>query len=254
MQKKEHFSTFHKLFLPPSFQPGVTISTGRLGILALVSLILLLLSRLMTSTYPHPRQQDMQKAARHMEQAMGVIKEYHQQIYLLDKQLDPLQSGFIGVEFSPITTTLGDLNAKINSTNPDFAALFVYWFYELSLSAGNKIVIQTSGSFPALSIACIIAAETYGLQPVIFSSAGASSFGANMPRFTYWDMENILYSKGIIGHRSKINTPGGQNDNGSSLWEGGMEIVRQAAERNGYALIIPENLDKAIEMKLKEIK
>ena len=232
-------------------RPGITISLRNLTILSLSSLIILSLSQIFTQHVPHPEAQKMLAAAYRMQQAGQVLNEYRKKIEPINLQQDPLQTGFIGVEFSPITTTLGDLSAKMISTNPDFAALFIFWFNQLSLAKGSKIIIQTSGSFPALSIAAIIAAEVYGLQPVIFSSAGASSFGANLPRLTYWDMENYLFTKGVISHRTLMATPGGQNDNGSSFWPGGLEIVREAAKRNGYPLFIAKNLNDAIETKLK---
>ena len=162
---------------------------------------------------------------------------------------NPTNSGFIGIEFSPITTTLGNLEAKQTSTNPDFAALLVHWLNQLKLNPEQKAIIHASGSFPALSIASIIACETIGIEPIICSSAGASSFGANIPQLTYWDMENYLWKKGIIKHHTQYATPGGNHDNGSSFWEGGMEIIREAAYRNGHILIITNSLEDAIERK-----
>jgi len=145
------------------------------------------------------------------------------------------------------------LDAKQISTNPDFAALFIRWFDELKVHNCDTVVIHASASFPALSIAAIIACESAGLEPVILSSAGASSFGANIPEFTYWDMENYLFKKGLLKHRTLYASLGGQNDNGSSFWEGGMEAALNAAKRNNYLVHISKNLDQAVQQKLNFI-
>lgn len=166
-----------------------------------------------------------------------------------DAELDPTQSGAIGIEFSAITTTVGELRAKQTSINPDFAALFLRWFYELELRKGQCVVIHASASFPALTFAAISACEVYGVVPHILSSVGASSFGANQPEFTFWDMENLVFEKGLVKHKTEYATYGGQNDNGSSFWDGGMEISQKAAARNGLDLHIPNDLQTAIKQK-----
>ena len=192
----------------------------------------------------------MVSAAKAMNNAIEEISTYKKNNNIPAAPMtNPTNNGFIGIEFSPITTTLGNLEAKQTSTNPDFAALLVHWLIQLKLSPGQKAIIHASGSFPALSIASIVACETIGIEPIICSSGGASSFGANIPQFTYWDMENYLCKKGIIKHRTQYATPGGNHDDGSSFWEGGMEIIQEAAIRNKHELIIPNSLEDAIERK-----
>ncbi|OQX85874.1 hypothetical protein B6D60_07145, partial [candidate division KSB1 bacterium 4484_87] len=68
---------------------------------------------------------------------------------------DPNRTNLVGREYSPITTTLGDLIAKRTATNPDFAALLVRWFHELNLSPGDVIAVGSSGSFPSLTLATL---------------------------------------------------------------------------------------------------
>ena len=238
-----------------SFKTGIKISNRELTALTILSLLFLLIHQLTVHRQLLPEHDIMRKAAQGMTRAEAVLRTYCQTKGLpINRRIDPLESGFIGVEFSPITTTLGNLQAKQLSTNPDFAALFSRWFFRLGLHKGDIIVIHSSGSFPALCSAAIIAAEVNGLNPKIFSSLGASSFGANRPELTYWDMERILFEQGVIRHRTIFATPGGQNDNGSSFWPGGMAIARQAAMRNGLMLHIPNNLSQAIKQKLAAIQ
>jgi len=232
------------------FRPGIKISTRHLAFLAAASLLFLLVYRFSVSKQPLPEYDLMLQAAKTMKRAEQIVYEHRQQCGLpVNAEKDPLNSGFIGREFSAITTTLGNIEAKQLSTNPDFAALYIRWFSRLNLTKGDTIIILSSGSFPALCISAIIAAETYGLEPLVFSSLGASSFGANLPQFTYWDMEHLLFKRGLIRHRTVFATPGGQNDNGSSFWEGGKKIAAQAAQRNGLRLFTPKNLDEAIAAK-----
>ena len=61
---------------------------------------------------------------------------------------DPWKCGLIGVEWSGITTTLGDLSSKRTSCNPAWAVQFSRWFEELGLKPGDRIAIYSSGSFP----------------------------------------------------------------------------------------------------------
>jgi poly-gamma-glutamate system protein len=237
------------------FKPGIKITSGQLFFLFSLSLALLLINELSLQRVPRPEYHQMVAAAETMHEAIRQMRLYREQQNIpIDNPFDPNNSGFIGREFSPITTTPGDPESKQTSLNPDFAALLIYWFQQLNLSPGERVIIHASASFPALSIAAIIACETAGLEMVIASSAGASSFGANIPGLTYWDMENVLRGKGIIKQRTRFATPGANHDNGSSLWEGGMEIVRKAARRNGLSLVVGETLEDVVEEKWEFFK
>lgn len=230
------------------------LSSLQLIILSLLAALAIIFTEGTKQKAPHPNKDKMITAAKTMESAAEFIKSYRIKNNIeINFKNNHAGSGFIGMEFSPITTTLGNFNAKLTSTNPDFAALYIKWFYKLGLKKGDNIVIHTSGSFPALGIASIIASEAYELNPIIISSIGASSFGANIPNLTYWDIENKLYQEKIIFHKTIYATMGGQNDNGSSFWEGGITIARNAAKRNLLKLNIPNNLKDAIEEKLNLI-
>jgi len=229
--------------------------TSGLLILALSSILVVFFNIKNVTQKPLPEREEMIAAARQMTEALKEIRKFRIEKNIpIPAGLDPIESGWIGQEFSAITTTLGDLTAKQVSLNPDFAALFVHWFRILGLSKGDEVVIHASGSFPSLSIAAIIAAETAGLVPLIFSSVGSSAFGANLPQLTYWDIENHLYRSSIISHKTIYATPGGENDNGSSFWPGGMVIAEAAASRNNYPLVIPADLRQAVSMKYERIR
>ena len=185
-----------------------------------------------------------------MNLATQEIQKYRQELNIpIDPMLDPLQTGFIGVEITPLTTTLGNLEAKQTTLNPDFAALLLRWMVELNFHPGDRIALQLSGSFPALNVAVIIACETLGVQPLISSSLGASSFGANLPQFSYLDMENQLVKKGIIHHSSELVTGGGNNDRGDLMWNDSDSLLKRIVQRTGHSLLQPESLMEAIRAK-----
>ncbi|HDQ92584.1 MAG TPA: hypothetical protein ENN89_00505, partial [Synergistetes bacterium] len=52
--------------------------------------------------------------------------------------IDPSESGLIGVEWSPITTTLGSLGSKQLSVDPAWATVFRRWYLDAGLSSGEK--------------------------------------------------------------------------------------------------------------------
>ena len=94
---------------------------------------------------------------------------------------DPWNCGLIGVEWSGITTTLGDLSSKRTACNPAWSIQFSRWYRELGLKPGDPIAIYSSSSFPGLLLNAVAAAEALELDPLLIVSLGASTWGANHP-------------------------------------------------------------------------
>ncbi len=80
------------------------------------------------------------------------------------RSIDPSDSGLIGVEWSTITTTAGDLGSKILSVKPGWAVVFRRWLDNEGLTRGDRITILSSGSFPGLAVSAIAAAESLDLE------------------------------------------------------------------------------------------
>lgn len=154
---------------------------------------------------------------------------------------DPNRTGLIGIEYSPMTTTLGDLSAKRSATNPDFAALLVRWFHKMKLIPGDVIAVGCSGSFPGLILATICAAETMQLRPALISSVTASSYGANRPEWTWLDMEHYLNEIGLIHTRSNAASLGGARDVALEFDPEIKKLLYQTIERNNIPLIYEED-------------
>ncbi len=169
----------------------------------------------------------------------------------LDQENDPNASGLIGQEFTLTTTDRGVLEAKLTSVNPNFAAVFVQYFHDLGLKPGDPVAIAMTGSFPALNIAVLTAAEEMKLKPVVTASVGSSMWGANEPDFSWLDMERLLCEKGLLKTRSIAASIGGSNDRGRGLSPQGRDLLRAAIERNGVSLISEPTLEQSIAKRLE---
>lgn len=157
--------------------------------------------------------------------------------------------GMLGCDWSPITTTLGSLEAKEIAANPEFAALVVRWLDDAGVGAGDRVGVALSGSFPSLAICVFAALETLGIGATVVSSVGASSYGANQPGATWLDMESWLAEEGSFDFRSDVVTMGAEGDAGGGLSEEGIELIRLAARRGGIGLFVPGSLEESIAAK-----
>ena len=164
----------------------------------------------------------------------------------LELEIDPAtdinQTGMIGLEYSFITTTIGNLEAKRTSTNPNMAAVVVDMFNELGLQPGDRVAINCSGSFPALNIAVLCAVDVMELDPYLISSFGSSTHGANDPELTWLDMEHYLHELGLIGHKSDLFSIGGMEDVGKEMDPGLRETITARIQSYGYELFYDEDL------------
>ncbi len=156
----------------------------------------------------------MVAAAELMEAATVAIRACRLALGVELSSDDVNRTGFIGVRYSPLTTTLGDLAAKRTTTNPNMAALLVRLLYEAGAERGDAIAIGASGSFPALIVATLAAAHAMGLRPILICSLGASQWGANDPRFTWLEIEDCLVAAGVFPetYRAVAVSLGGDRD------------------------------------------
>ena len=160
---------------------------------------------------------------------------------------DDVQAAMIGLATSAITTDPGSLRSKVTSTNPNFAGAIVSMLRQAGVRKGDVVAVSYTGSFPALDISTITAIETLGAEPIIISSVGASTWGANDPELTILDMESLLFQQGIIKHKSVEASIGGDFQT-HPLTSEGRKLAAAAMKRNGVppssALNIRESVDK----------
>lgn len=200
--------------------------------LGFISIVLTLAVYMLTP--PVVLDEDAGRAIRQMEKGMQELKAMRQNMGIpLEPKLDPALSGLIGVDYSDITSTLGDVRAKQTSLNPQFAGLLVVWLKQAGIEKGDLVDISFSGSFPALNLAAHCACDMLNLKTFIISSVGASCYGANIPGFTWLDMEARLFDKGLIRSRTRYASLGGIMDTGGGLDETGIEAGEAAIARHG---------------------
>ncbi len=194
------------------------------------------------------------EAAQIMKASLEEIKTYRLSCdVLINKELDPNETGIIGEEFTDLTTSLGDLVAKRTSTNPAFAALMVRYFTEAGLKRGDVVAIGASGSFPALILATLSASKAMELTPLLIYSLGSSMYGANIPEFTFLRMLEILNKKALLPYKPIAISLGGGNDKAEGLfYESSKETFLKLAKSAGIPLIyektLTENVQKRVQL------
>lgn len=164
-------------------------------------------------------------------------------------EADPWHCGLIGVEWSGITTTLGDLSSKRTSCNPAWAVQFSRWFEESGLNPGDHIAIYSSGSFPALLLSSMAAAEAMELKPLLIVSLGSSTWGANHPDNPWPVLAAELRRSGFIRHRADYYTLGGDGELGHGFSPEGEALLLSAAKDAGVEMLTTGSLEEMIALK-----
>ena len=159
---------------------------------------------------------------------------------------DPNGTGLIGVERSMITTSLGSLEAKRTTTNPDFAALVVRLLRDAGVRRGDAVGVGASSSFPALIVATLAAAEAMGVEPLVISSLGASEWGANIPGFGWLDMEECLRRAGLAGSVPIARSLGGEGDAGLDMDPEGRALIESRILAGGAPFIGEPSLERNV--------
>ena len=194
---------------------------------------------------------EMLRAAENMNNAIQDLRKCRSEKGLVtDTTADPNATGLIGLETSPLTTSLGDLEAKRTSANPIFAALLVHLFRQAGVERGDAVAVGASGSFPSLAIATLAAAEAVQVRLVLIGSLGASQWGANDPEFSWLDIQDCLLSSGFMKEKPAALSLGGEEDTGLDLDPGLRDsLVRRIRER-GIVLIEEPGLERNVQERI----
>ncbi len=222
---------------------------------AFILLVVACLAELSRAPSTVQTEQQQQRAAETMMRALSVVKKEKQARGLsISPVEDPNATGLIGLDLTDLTTTQGALRAKRTATNPAFAALVVHLLHKAGVKPGDSIAVAFSSSFPALNIAVLSAAHALDLDPVIVSSVGASSWGANIPEFTWLDMEAVLAREKIWPYRSAAASLGGIVETKGGLDGTGIERGMEAIRRNDVFFLdeigMPGHLEKEIQERI----
>ena len=193
------------------------------------------------------------RAAQLMKICLETIKEERLKRNIpLDIELDPNQTGIIGKEYTQLTTTLGNLEAKRTSTNPAFAALLVKYFKEVNLKKGDTVAIGASGSFPGLILATLSAVKALELKPLLIYSIGSSEYGANIPEFTFVPMLDSLNKRNILPYHLLAISMGGYLDQAQGMfYPDSQEIIEQIARDSEVLFINTDNIPENIQQRMQ---
>ncbi len=233
------------------YRPSIK-SPATMVMLAVVALGLYVLSEYSRIEVKSDFYSEKVRAADQMRQALEVIREHRVARGVFNEEYgDPLAAVMIGQKYSVITTKEGLLVSKLTALNPNFAAVIVEMLKEAGVNDGDKIAVAMTGSFPGLNVALLSACKVLGLEPVIITSLGSSSWGANEEDFTWLDMESLLRRKNVFSYKSVAASLGGGNDNGFGLSKLGRSLLREAAQRNDVPLIEEDDIRKSIARRME---
>lgn len=168
-----------------------------------------------TSQYAHADIQE--KAYFQMQQCMNAVKQYKAGLNIPIFSYDVCQTGMLGEEFNGITTTMGSLEAKRTTADPNMAALVVRMLADAGIKEGDVVCANFSGSFPSLNIAVITACDAMDVQLAYITSVGSSTYGANNPQLTFPEIADRLFQDGLISSNSVMVTAGGDGDVGLGM-------------------------------------
>lgn len=221
-------------------------------LLLLTSLVFFLLVRFFPLRQGEAVQRQMLQAAGFMEEALAAVKKCRMEKGLIpDRSSDPNQTGLIGLEYSPLTTSIGNLEAKRTTTNPNFAAVVVLLLKEAEIAPGDRIAVGASSSFPALIIAVQAAAKALELEPLIICSLGASQWGANKPDFHWLDIQDCLSDSGVFNFQPIALSLGGEEDTGEDMSPEGRAFLIEEMEKSGIPFIQEPDLRRNVAARMQ---
>ena len=220
--------------------------------LALLSLAVFILSRFIPTTAESVKDEDMLKASTIMAQAIQALRDCVGRGGRAAFSKDDLnQTGLIGLENSALTTSLGNLEAKRTSTNPNFAGLVVLLLKKAGVGRGDTIAVGASSSFPALIVATLSAARALELRPLVISSLGSSQWGANDPHFTWLDMSECWRKAGIFDYPPLAIAWGGENDTGMDISKEERALLTEKIQKSGRVLLEQPDLTMNVRTRME---
>ena len=222
---------------------------GRSGGGFLRKALVALLCAMLLASFPSPAA--ARQAAELMRRCEDVLRAERTRLGLFDPAADPDGSGLIGVEFSPLTTTLGDLADKRASARPEMADAVEAYLRRAGTASGDWIAVNASGSFPGYSLAVLCAAEVMGLDVRLVLSYGSSMYGGTTPEFTFPVMLDLLNRRGLLRTRLAAVSPGGAGDRlAETLHEDPWPTVRALLDSRSEPVIEEPSLSGAIRRRL----
>ena len=182
-----------------------------------------------------------------MEKTLSALRSsYASRGFQFDEVLDPNHTGLIGPEVTDMVTTLGSIEAKRSTTNPNIAGLIVGMLKESGVIRGDTIAVGCSGSFPALAVAAISASQALGIHPVMVVSLGSSSFGANRTDWTLLDILESMQKAGLTEVIPAAVSLGGAKDVGGEFDTETKSALRKKITAAGISFLNESDLQRNV--------
>ncbi len=222
-----------------------------LAILTVVSILCYVWAENSRVVVRTPHYDDMLAAAEWMQAAMDTLRTAQESRGVFPDEInDPNQTGLIGQQYSVITTDIGDLETKWTALNPNVAGVMVNYLRDAGIGRGDVVAVGMTGSVPGLNLAFYAACEILDVHPLVITSVGSGSWGANDPNFTWLDMEHHLVQRQMLRYRSIAASYGGGEDKGQRLSPEGRNLIRESAERNDVIFIEESILENSVQRRL----
>ncbi len=190
-------------------------------------------------------------ASQKMAEAISVIRNHlNENNKLINKKIDPNITGLIGTNQTELTTSLGHLEAKRTTTNPNFAGFIVHLLSEAGVHKGDRVAIGASASFPALMIASVCGVESMEAIPITILSMGASSYGANNPEFNLLHIYELLFQKKVFSHQPAAVSLGGEEDIGKNMNKQVKQNLTSQIRQSNIPFIFENNLRQSVKKRL----
>jgi poly-gamma-glutamate system protein len=190
-----------------------------------------------------------------MQDASSFLKKCREDRHgILENPADINKTGLIGIEFSAITTSVGSLEAKRTTTNPNFAGLLVYLLHEAGVKRGDSIAVGASASFPALIVAVLSASKAMGARPLVICSLGASQWGANDPDFHNLDMLECLWNGRIFESKPYAFSLGGDRDVGEDIENEIRDVLIKDIDGTGLFFLQEPDLKNNVKERMRIYK
>ena len=187
------------------------------GLVALLLGVAVLIIYLIGRRARLPYADEMEAAADLQRQAVAAIRaERLRRGYALSDE-DRLGLGLMGVQVSPITTSLSTEEVKRTAQLSDFAAMAVRLLHEAGVQKEDRIGACFSASFPGIDLGVLCAAEVMGLKITYSVSIGASNYGANLPGYVLPEMILTAHEAGLLSTLPDLITMGGGGDAGKNM-------------------------------------
>lgn len=238
----------HRRFVPKEVSGQ---NNNAIFILFILSLLFFFLVKVIPFKNTDALKEEMISASLTMQEAMEILKECQIKKRIFpDERIDINRTGLIGLEYSSITTSLGNLESKRTTTNPNFAALLVLLLHQAGVNRGDTIAMGASCSFPSLIIAMLSASKAMDLKPLCIYSLGASQWGANNPYFNWLHMNQCLLDAHVFDVKPIAVSLGGDRDSGEEMDHDGRSLLIKDIMESGITFVQQPDFEENIKARM----